>query len=224
MDIAKFNKELGTTIAKAKSYEKHNDIEAAIEIWIKVSEMTIRASKNPQLDASFRHMLISRTEQIIEHIKNLKSPKVEEIIEEEIISPEDIIQEPEVIEIINDLESKSTKINHNEPLIDKPNNIEPSGLNDDNWFEKADDNKLSEGFKEIEPSRDFKIITPHDPFYVEKMKNLSEDVDMSIFKKQEEKPADQEKDNSGDKVICFACGALLPPNTEICKDCGTKLN
>ncbi len=64
MDITKFNTQLGAKIAKAKSYEKNGDKESAIKLWIEISEMTLNFSKSPDLDFSFRNMLINRTEQI----------------------------------------------------------------------------------------------------------------------------------------------------------------
>jgi len=52
MDISKFNQELGVKIAKAKSFEKYNDLKNAIKLWIEVSEMIIAASKTGGLDFS----------------------------------------------------------------------------------------------------------------------------------------------------------------------------
>lgn len=224
MDIAKFNKELGTKIAMAKSFEKHDNIEVAIKLWIEISEMTINASKDPTLDAPFIHMLITRTEQIFEHIKSLKAPKEVQFIEEEPIPLEDDIQIRESTEDINNIKPESDVIQTDLPSYDKTNS---SFLKDDDWFEKVDihpSSNKTKGFEEITAPKDFKILTPHDPEYVEKAKKASEEIDMSINKKPEENPADQDGNNNSDKVICFACGALLPPNTKVCKDCGTKLS
>jgi len=224
MDIAKFNKELGTKIAMAKSFEKHDNSEIAIKLWIEISEMTINASKDPTLDVPFRHMLITRTEQIFEHIKSLKAPKEVQFIEEEQILLEDDIQIRESTEDINEMKPESDVIQTDLPSSDKTNS---SFLKDDDWFEKVDINPSSnkpKGFEEIPAPKDFKILTPHDPEYVDKAKKASEEIDMSVIRKPEEKPADQDENNGADKVICFACGALLPPNTKVCKDCGTKLS
>ena len=221
MDIARFNKELGTKIAMAKSFEKHDNLEVAIKLWIEISEMTINASKDPTLDAPFRHMLITRTEQIFEHIKSLKAPKEVQFIEEEIIPPEIDIPIQESTEDINEITPKSDPI---QPDLPSPDNISSSFLKDDNWFEKVDihpSNNKAIGFEEVTASKDFKILTPHDPEYVDKMKKVSEEIDMSTYKKPEKESADSE---NGDKVFCFACGAALPPNTKVCKDCGTKLS
>ena len=221
MDIAKFNKELGTKIAMAKSFEKHDNSEVAIKLWIEISEMTINASKDPTLDAPFRHMLITRTEQIFEHIKSLKAPKEVQFIEEEIILPEIDIPIQESTEDINEITPKSDPI---QPDLPSTDNTSSSFLKDDDWFEKADvlsSNTKPIGFEEITASKDFKILTPHDPEYVDKAKKASEEIDMKVIKKPEEESADSD---NGDKVFCFACGALLPPNTKVCKDCGTKLS
>lgn len=224
MDIAKFNKELGTKIAMAKSFEKHDNIEVAIKLWIEISEMTINASKDPTIETPFRHMLITRTEQIFEHIRSLKAPKEVQFIEEEIIPTEEDIQIQEATEDTNEITPKSDVIQTDLPSLDKNG---ASFLEDDDWFEKGDiysSNNKPKGFEEITPPKDFKILTPHDPDYVNKMRKASEEIDMSVIKKPEEKPADQDENNNADKVICFACGALLPPKTKVCKDCGTKLS
>ena len=221
MDLTKFNKELGTKIAMAKSFEKHEKIEVAIKLWIEISEMTLNASKDPSLDAAFRHMLINRTEQIFEHIKRLKAPKEVEVIEEKFIPPEEDIEVQESTEDINEATPKSDPIQTDIPSAD---NISSSFLKDDAWFEKGEiysSNNKPKNFEEIAAPKDFKILTPHDPEYVEKMKKASEEIDMNAYSKPEEKSVDSD---NGDKMICFACGALLPPNTKVCKDCGTKLS
>ncbi len=215
MDVARFNKELGRIIARAKSFEKYENFESAIKLWIEVSEMTLKASKDPALDASFRRMLITRTEQIIEHIRDLKSPKKVPLVVQAMEPLETSIHKIESTEINTDT------VKSEESTINEPDITESSGIKDDNWFDKVETEKSPEGFKEITSSSDFKILTPHDPNHVEKMKKLSEEMDMSVFKKQDDKQTDH---NVGDKVVCFACGALLSPNTSVCNECGTKLN
>ncbi|MBA7542339.1 hypothetical protein ES705_34660 [subsurface metagenome] len=85
---------------------------------------------------------------------------------------------------------------------------------------------LPKGFKEIEASEDFEIVTPHDKDYVEKI--IKQDINMSIFKhdKQNSQPQqhielEQPKDDK--KIVCFACGTISPSNTKICPNCGTEL-
>ncbi|MCK4687784.1 MAG: hypothetical protein KAT66_06625, partial [Candidatus Lokiarchaeota archaeon] len=103
MDISKFNKELGTKIAIAKSLEKSNEITAAIKLWVEISEMTLRFSKSQNLDFSFKNMLIKKTEGLIQHIKNLKSGKIIEDISGEEIEPK--VEETPDQEIIDAVSS-----------------------------------------------------------------------------------------------------------------------
>jgi len=210
MDITKFNQELGRKVAKAKVFEKHNDLKKAIELWLEISEMAINLSKKPGLEFTFKNMLISKTEQIFQHIRDLKSPKKREIIIEDIIPPEEINTEVKVPQM--KVEATS---------ISKSEEVESKGLNDDNWMDKIDFSEPPKGVVEIKPSEEFKIITPHDPDYVEKMKKLSEEKDMGNLM-QREKPKNNKVDNNN-KTFCFTCGAEIEPNAKICKECGTDL-
>ena len=72
MNIANFNKELSYKVAKANGLEKHNKIQEATDLWFEITEMTLRMSKTPNLNFSYKSMLIDKTKQMIEHIKNLK--------------------------------------------------------------------------------------------------------------------------------------------------------
>ena len=217
MDISKFNEELGVKIALAKGFEKHNELKNAVKLWIEVTEMIIAASKTGGLDFSYRNMLITKTQQILEHIKDLKSPKKKEIIEEikpqEEISPEQAPLEVNKGEpsILKETETISQPIKTSE-------NIESNGLADDNWMDKLDFNSPPKGIVEISPPKDFKIVTPHDPNYVDKMKKISEEMDKGNLKIQEKK-----EETPGDSIICFACGNKLPPDTKICSNCGVEL-
>lgn len=80
MDITKFNKKLAEKVAKANAYEKNNRIQDAIDTWVEISEMALNASKTPNLDFSYRSMIIKKAQQIIEHIKELKA-KIKKSIE-----------------------------------------------------------------------------------------------------------------------------------------------
>ena len=217
MDISKFNEELGVKIARAKGFEKFNQLKKAVKIWIEVSEMIIAASKTQGLDFSYKNMLITKTQQILEHIKDLKSPKKKEIIEE--IKPKEVISP----------EQPPLEVNKDEPSILKETetisqprktseNIESNGLADDNWMDKLDFSSPPKGVVEISPPKDFKIVTPHDPNYVDKMKKKSEEMDMGDLKIKEKK-----EETPGESIICFACGSELPPNTKICSNCGVEL-
>ena len=80
MDITKFNKNLAEKVAKANAYEKNNRIQDAIDSWVEISEMALKDSKTPNLDFSYRSMIIKKAQQIIEHIKELKT-KIQQRIE-----------------------------------------------------------------------------------------------------------------------------------------------
>ncbi|MFX1316409.1 MAG: hypothetical protein ACFE9T_11135 [Promethearchaeota archaeon] len=229
MDIAKFNKELATKIAIAKNLERSNEITAAIKIWLEISEMTLRFSKSRGLDYSFRNMLIKRTEGILQHIQNLKSGKG---IEERLVKETELeLEEPpnqELRENTSPKEIDSTETEIDNLLIThdkKSNRIDSKKVKiiDDSEFKN-----IPNGFKEIHPSEDFKIITPHDEEYVEKLlKKVSE---MSFLKPKEGEDEqipnkiELEQPKNSKKLICFACGAELPAKTKICPDCGSHLN
>ena len=203
MDLTKFNQELASKVAKAKRFERQNDIKRAIESWLEISEMAINASKDPRIESTFKNMLISKTQQIFQHIRDLKAPKKKVVIREEVKLPEVIRTEVE------------------EMPIPKSEEIEPKGLADDNWMEKIDFKEPPKGIIEVAPPKDFKIATPHDPEYIEKVKKASEEHDVGMLK-QLEKPKNDKVDN-GTKVFCFACGAEIESGAKICSQCGTEL-
>ncbi|MFX1357120.1 MAG: hypothetical protein ACFFA8_07520 [Promethearchaeota archaeon] len=212
MDIAKFNKELSYRVAKANGFEKNNKIPEAISEWVAISEMVLAATKDPKLEFSFRSMLIERTKGIINHIKNLKLkievPKIQEISERE-----DYLEEEDL------LESKETP-------IDKSVLVEEKSLNKQEIkaIDKSEFKNLPKGFKEIKPSDEFEIITPHDKDYVKKL--ISKDVDMSIFKHEDQNTnpkLELNQPSNGKTIFCFACGEELPILTKICPKCGTTL-
>jgi hypothetical protein len=223
MDIKKFNKVLSTKIAKAKSFENHGDLDIAIELWIEISDLTLKASKQPDLDFTYRHMLISKTEQIIDHVKELKNPKKEIPIVKDIKIQDDNFEIPEIKNEINLKEAESNKIEDDQFIADFSHTRNQKAEIKHKVIEDSDFKNIPDGIKEIEPSKDFEIITPHDPNYVEKMEKLSKEVDMNTYKKPKGEPSNEEVD-LGDKKICFACGTILPPKTEICTECGTKLS
>jgi len=223
MDITKFNTQLGAKIAKAKSSEKNGDKESAIKQWIEISEMTLNFSKSPELDFSFRNMLISRTEQIFQHIKDLKSPKKKkELIVAEPKVGEILVPKVEPSETITQKTSTSKNLKSTSQVAPSSSkNNKKKGIADDDWMDKIDFKSPSKGIVEINAPKEFKIITPHDPEYVEKMKKLSDETDISGLKR-EEKP-DNEKSIETEKKFCEHCGAILSPNVKECKECGTKI-
>ncbi|MBA7564688.1 hypothetical protein ES708_06355 [subsurface metagenome] len=230
MDITKFNKNLAEKVAKANAYEKNNRIQDAIDTWVEISEMALNASKTPNLDFSYRSMIIKKAQQIIEHIKELKA-KIKKSIEPSTsliddAFDEELFQESDSSEeiIYEEMEQKSPKAASTSKEIN--NNDIPKKDNEIKFVEDNDFKNLPKGFKEIEASEDFEIVTPHDKDYVEKI--IKQDINMSIFKhdKQNSQPQqhielEQPKDDK--KIVCFACGTISPSNTKICPNCGTEL-
>ncbi len=230
MDITKFNKNLAEKVAKANAYEKNNRIQDAIDTWVEISEMALNASKTPNLDFSYRSMIIKKAQQIIEHIKDLKT-KIQREIEPSSLLDEGAFDEKPFLEtdssetiIYEEIEQKSPKATstskeiNNEEILKKDNEIK--------IVKNSEFENIPKGFKEIETSEDFKIITPHDKDYVEKI--LKQDIDMSIFKHDKQNSQSQQrielKQPKDDKdIICFACGTISPSNTKICPSCGTEL-
>ncbi|MFX1322213.1 MAG: hypothetical protein ACFFAQ_11280 [Promethearchaeota archaeon] len=225
MDIAKFNKELGTKIALAKSLEKSNEITAAIKVWVEISEMTLRFSKSRNLDFTFKNMLIKKTEGLVQHIKNLKSGKIIEDVSGEEIEPRvEETPDQETIDAVSSEESYSEDF-----LTDDEKESNAIESKDVKFIEDSELKNIPNGFKEIQTKKDFKIITPHDNNYVKKV--LKKDIDMSIFtpkkgensQTQNQGKIELEQPKDSNKVICFACGAELPAKTKICPDCGTTI-
>jgi len=231
MDITKFNKKLAEKVAKANAYEKNNRIQDAIDTWVEISEMALNASKTPNLDFSYRSMIIKKAQQIIEHIKELKA-KIKKSIEPStsLIDDafgEELFQESDSSEeiIYEETEKKSLKAASTSKEI---NNNDIAKKDDETKFvEDSDFKNLPKGFKEIEASEDFEIVTPHDKDYVEKI--IKQDIDMSIFKHGKQNPQPQqhielEQPKDDKEIVCFACGTISPSNTKICPSCGTQLS
>ena len=230
MDITKFNKNLAEKVAKANAFEKNNRIQDAIDTWVEISEMALNASKTPNLDFSYRSMIIKKAQQIIEHIKELKA-KIKKSIEPITSLIDDAFDEELFLEsdsseeiIYEEMEQKSPKaastskeINNN----DIPKKDKETKIREDSEFKN-----LPKGFKEIEASQDFEIVTPHDKDYVEKI--MKQDIDMSIFKhdnqnSQPQQHIELEQPKDDKEIVCFACGTISPSNTKICPSCGTEL-
>lgn len=230
MDITKFNKNLAEKVAKANAFEKNNRIQDAIDSWVEISEMALKASKTPNLDFSYRSMIIKKAQQIIEHIKELKT-KIQQRIEPSSLLDdgafdEEPYHEADSSETINyeETEQKSLEVTSTSKEI---NNEEPFKKdNEIKIVENSEFENIPKGFKEIETSEDFKIITPHDKDYVEKI--LKQDIDMSIFKHDKQNSQSQqrielEQPKDDKEIVCFACGTISPSNTKICPSCGTEL-
>jgi hypothetical protein len=219
MDIAQFNKELSYKVAKANGLEKHNNLKEAIRIWVDISEMALKMSKTPNLDFSYKSMLMEKTEQIIAHIKDLKlrlsgGKEKESVIQKATISKSDYLDTEEEMRNIESAPKKEV------PSKVSNKNEEKSVI------ENSDIKNLPIGFKEIKVSQDFKIITPHNEDYVNEM--LKKEVNMDIFssdkaKDQSSSRIEFEQPHEKGKMTCFACGTEIPSNSRKCPNCGTEL-
>ena len=230
MDIAKFNQELSYKVSKANGMEKNKKFQQAIDLWLDISEMALNVSKTPNIDIHYKSMLIEKTKQIINHIKDLKSKLygqkgIEQISRQEIIpQPKSSEIKPEEELIDDEIESVSPETHKSSTFS---NDIKsPDEIDEIKIIKNSDIKNLPIGFKEIEPSEDFTIITPHDKDHVKKM--LSQDHDMSVFTHEDKEMKAQSQTESKPpidktKVICFACGSEIPTNSKVCTACGTNL-
>ena len=221
MDIAKFNQELSYKVAKANGLEKHKRFQEAIDLWLDISEMALNASKTPKIAVYYKSMLIEKTKQIINHIKDLKSKLYEQKgrtqpLRQDLIAPSQTSEDTPMEDLIED----QIELKQSEPP-DSSNDIDDTVV-----IENSDIQNLPIGFKEIRAPEDFTIITPHDKDHIKKI--LSQDHDMSVFTHDDKeiKAQDQtepEKPLDKKKIICFACGSEIPANSKVCSICGTNL-
>ncbi|MFX1313413.1 MAG: zinc ribbon domain-containing protein [Promethearchaeota archaeon] len=227
MDITKFNRELGKKITMAKSLENRNDIEAAIKLWIEISEMTLNLLKSKNLEVSFRNMLMNRTKGIFKHINQLKGDKSEEEeFREKIKAQDDLDSMPSV----DDKMEVSTSSEEMEIQIKKQK--EDVDHNTMKIIKDSEFKYIPNGFKEIKASEDYEIITPHDKDYVQKYFNQIGKRDISN-QEQKEKSKQLLSSNhdglefnqpeGGKTKICFACGAEIAGNKKICPNCGANI-
>ncbi|MFX0039301.1 MAG: hypothetical protein ACFFCY_08170 [Promethearchaeota archaeon] len=229
MDITQFNKELANRVTTAKRYEKSGDIKLAIKLWLEISEMAISLSKNPKLDASFKNMLMNRVKGIFEHVRILKSEQSGEESYVDYVAPSKQITQVE--KSLKPIQSES-KTNQDQE-INEIHNSNSNTYNIPKIVKDSDLKNLPKGFKEIEISDDFEIITPHDKDFVKKQ--LDKVLDSDYFKHRNErgvsesselqKKVDFEQPKDGKSKICFACG--YDKNfikDKVCKNCGTDLD
>jgi ribosomal protein L40E len=222
MDITKFNKELKTKVALAKSYEKRNEIDSAIKLWLEISEMTLNYSKSRGINATYKNMLINRTKGIVDHIKNLKAGQVEKFLfEEDVYIPEEEVQEEEEASEIFEKEKSIPQKKETKGI--RPS--EPDVKKETKTVEESNFKNIPKGFKEIQTSTDFTIVTPHDEDYIKK--RLSQETNPSQTQKSlpEQERIDFTQPEDSEIMICFACGFdKNPKNAKTCKSCGTLLN
>ncbi len=218
MDISKFNKELADKITEAKILEKRGEFNSAVKVWLKISEMTLNASKTRDIEVSYKNMLINKTQEIIAHIKDLKS--IDKPTKTALIHSPGLISK-------NELSAKSIvspKVDFDQNTEKKNNDLESNHSNENNTNSEgvkgSGEIDIPEGFKEISPVKDFKIITPHNPNYVKDAIDRAQK--QPPFKKQEKSTSPT--DNAERNIICFACGYdKNPRDKKVCQNCGTKL-
>jgi hypothetical protein len=224
MDITKFNQELGRKISKAQAHEKKNDIEKAIDAWLEVSDYALRASKDPKIEFSFKSMLIERIQQIIDHVKQLKG----------MTEPQKQVLSMKENKFIDDLLENGEKLSTENSTLKQPEVQEPSNNEEKSVVikEESEFKNIPDGFKEIEPSKEFKIITPHKEDFLKELQN--HDVDTSIFKQSVELKSKEDdsstkknqitkRKSEGSTIYCFACGNELTSDMKQCPNCGTKV-
>ncbi len=230
MDISKFNKELADKITEAKILEKRGEFNSAVKVWLKISEMTLNASKSRDIEVAYKNMLVNKTQEIIEYIKSLKNK--DKPAKTEIFHSAETIGKNQ----ITTKSQGSPKIDYDQE-VKKKNNLGTKSLNENNNgsqdINDSGEIEVPEGFKEISPSKDFKIITPHNPNYVKNAMDRAEK--QTVFKNQENQSSptnissdrgtnDFNKNFSERYVICFACGFdKNPQDKKFCQNCGTKL-
>ncbi len=230
MDIAKLNKELSYKINKANGLEKIHKYQEAVDLWLEISEMTLRVSKTPNLEFSYKSMLIDKTKQMIEHIKNLKQKLISQRRVEQRIEQKPIHQNT-VSEIEPEPTISETKIESMPNSISEISNETEINISQDDFKEvkvvkDSDIENLPIGFKEIETTEDFKIITPHDKDYLSK--RISQDHTLGSSKQEQKDvqlPKRIEPDPPSDRsnIICFACGSEISSKSRKCPICGTDL-
>ncbi|MFW9826185.1 MAG: hypothetical protein ACFFEY_01025 [Candidatus Thorarchaeota archaeon] len=226
MDITRFNKELANKIAQAKRYEKSNEIKSAIKIWLEISEMTINLSKSRNINISFKNMLITRTKQIFEHIKNLKSGYFEEELLESKYSSQKGIS---AIEPSFEYDFDEDETNQEQDVTE---NADSRDISTNKIIENSEYKNMPKGFKELKTSEDFKIITPHDEDFLKKQ--LDKAFESEYFRARNRETNDTPKvkrtletdqPREGKYKTCFACGYDKNlAKDKICKNCGTILD
>ena len=229
MDITQFNKELGIKIAIATRFERKGDIKAAIQEWIEISEMALNFSKSPKIEISFKNMIINRTKSIFAHIKELKTGQIKEEISRDELK---YLEEETTPEISSEMILGENTIKQEEQ-VNQNSVLNPSINSESETIKNSEFKNIPKGFKEIQPSEDFTIITPHDEDFVKKQRTKAEES--ARFKPKAQEPSegatepanriDFEQPKDSKSLICFACGydknAL---NDKVCKNCGTTLN
>ena len=224
MDITKFNKELAKKVAMAKRLENRNEIEAAVKLWLEISEMTLNLSKSKNLDISFRNMLMTRTKGIFAHIKQLKG----EVSEDDEFRDKIESRDEKLFISFNDEKKEELNSISEEIEVRTKKPEESVDFNNLKAIEDSEFKNIPDGFKEVKASEDYKIITPHDKIFVEKRLSQIEKSEASKQKQEQMQSSIQDRfefDQPEDRetMICFACGAEIEGNKKICPNCGANL-
>jgi len=230
MDIAKFNQELSYKINKANGLEKHNKVQEAVDLWLEICDMTLRVSKTPNLEFSYKSMLIDKTKQMINHIKNLK---------QKLISQRRVTQRTEKKPIQQSAYSEiKTEQTQNETTVKSVSNSVSENSNESETFTTQEDIKEVEavknsdienlpiGFTEIETTEEFKIITPHDKDHIKNIQSQDHSLDFSKREKKDlplPKRIEPDPPIDASNITCFACGSEISSKSSKCPTCGTEL-
>jgi len=230
MDIADFNKELSYKINKANGLEKHNKVQEAVDLWLEICDMTLRVSKTPNLEFSYKSMLIDKTKQMINHIKNLK---------QKLISQRRVVQRTEQKPFRQSIDSEiKTEPTQNETILKPASNSESENSHESETIITSDDIKevkavknsdiknLPIGFTEIETTEEFKIITPHDKDHIKKIQEQDHSLDFSKKQKKDlplPKRIEPDPPINASNIICFACGSEISSKSKKCPNCKTDL-
>ncbi|GAG63255.1 unnamed protein product, partial [marine sediment metagenome] len=158
MDIAKFNQELSYKINKANGLEKHNKVQESVDLWLEICDMTLRVSKTPNLEFSYKSMLIDKTKQMINHIKNLKQKLISQRRDAQHTEQKPIRQSIDS-EITTEPTQNETILKHMSNSISENSNeseviITPDDIEEVKVVENSDIKNLPIGFTEIETTEE----------------------------------------------------------------------
>ena len=230
MDIAKFNQELSYKINKANGLEKHSKVQEAVDLWLEICDMTLRVSKTPNLEFSYKSMLIDKTKQMINHIKNLKQKlisqkRVAQRTEQKLIR-QSVDSEIKTEQTQNEITVKSVSNSISENSNESETFITQEDIKEVKTVKNSDIENLPIGFTEIETTEEFKIISPHDKDHIKKIQSQDHSLDFSKREKKDlplPKRIEPDPPINVSNIICFACGSEISSKSSKCPTCGTDL-
>jgi hypothetical protein len=225
--IATFNERLKKMVDKAKNFEKSKNFERSIKSWIEISEFCINFIKTPNLDISFKNMILQKTRNIINHIKSLKINLKQE--KQDIWDRE----KQEIYKLMQDIPETPTD---SPEIIDTSANnesIDEDTISSDQKVKKIHDFKnIPKGFEEIKPpDYNFETIISRDDLKpksnLKKSKNFqSNKLNSKSLKGANLKKTEIKKEIKTKKTTraCPYCGGRIEINEKICSQCGAPLN